>query len=103
MNLNAKQINIQNKIIRLKRYRSGLKYYNLNKEKFNSPKSTIKIQDNIAYFEPLNDIENYIRKGENILTNFSRGNVIFEYLISGMIIFVIIVLSLAIALVLRRI
>lgn len=102
-NINKKMTIIQDAIIRLKRYRSGINYYNSNKDKFSLPNSTIKLQDNIAYFEPLNDIENHLRKGENILSNFSSGNVIFEYLISGIIIFAITILSLGIAIILRKI
>lgn len=97
MNFNDKNMFVSEKVEQLKRYRNQIMVYNANKEMFENPLNSIKLDGKVAFISPLNDIEKHLEKNSKILLYNSKGFTALKYIAYGLIISVLIIIGIVFA------
>ena len=99
MDFNEKIKSVSEKISQLKKYREQVIFYNTNKNAFENPQNSIKLEDNVAFISPLNDIDKHLEENSKTMALIydNKGFTALKYICYGMIITVLIIVGILIA------
>lgn len=99
MDFDDKLKSVREKLKQLKEYREYLEFYKTNKGAFEIAENSIRVEDNVAFFSPLNDIGNHIEKEEKKLSLMydSKGFMTLKYIGYGIFISLVVVIGILLA------
>lgn len=99
MDFNDKLKSVKEKINQLKEYREQLEFYKTNKDAFEKAQNSIELDDNVAFFSPLNDFDNHLEEKQKSLSLVydNKGFMTFRYFCYGILISLIIIGGILIA------
>lgn len=99
MDFNEKLKSVREKIEQLKDYREQVIFYNTNKEAFENPQNSIRLDDDVAFISPLNDIDKHLEENAKTmaLVYNNKGFTALKYICYGIFISLLIVVGILIA------